>query len=336
MIKRIAVALIASMFFFLFLKLFIFSQKQSGSNGSDEKYYEAGKRFYKIFSIKIPESLDLAGETVPLDKYYVREGLDRELLVNSYWQSNTLLLLKRSFRYFPVIDSVLAANRVPVDFKYLALIESGLENVVSPAGASGFWQFLKSTGMSYGLEINQELDERLNLEKSTVAACRYLKEAYAHYKSWTLAAASYNMGMSGLDAALANQKVDNYYDLYLNRETQRYVYRILAIKLIYQAPAYYGFYLRKLDLYPPIPQYSVIVDSAVSNWTDFARQHNSNYRMLKELNPWIIKYTLTNKERKKYKVFFPKPGYEKYSKLFSVINDDEYLFNDTLKIQQIH
>ena len=333
--KRIIVV-----FFILFCivlagEFFIFSKINTFSHVSDDRYFDAGKRFYKIFNVKIPGQLVFAGEEVPIDKFYVREGLDRELLVNSYWQSNTLLLLKRSFRYFPLMDSVLQANKVPVDFKYLAMIESGLENVVSPAGAAGYWQFMKATGLSYGLEINQEVDERNNLEKSTAAACQYLKKAYNKYQNWTLAAASYNMGMAGLDAVLKDQKSDNYYDLFLNKETQRYVYRILALKLIYQTPVYYGFYLRNIDLYPAIPAYSVSVDSAVANWPDFALQHNTNYRTLKELNPWIIKYTLTNKENKKYKVWLPKPGFDKYAMLFSAASDDGLLFNDTLKVDQI-
>jgi len=333
--KRILVVFLVLVAAFLLVELFIFSKKNTPGTLSDSTYFEAGKRYYKIFNVKIPDSLAFAGENVPLDKFYVREGLDRELLVNSYWQSNTLLLLKRSFRYFPLIDSILAAHKVPSDFKYLALIESGLENVVSPAGAAGFWQFLKTTASSYGLTVNQEVDERYDLEKSTIAACNYLKGAYQHFHSWTLAAASYNMGLAGLDAVIENQKTSNYYDLYLNKETQRYVYRILAVKLIYRNPVGFGFYLRHRDLYPPIPLYSVIVDSAVACWPDFARENNSNYRILKELNPWIIKYSFTNKENKIYKVKFPKQGYEQYTKLFSETKQEETLFNDTLTVDRI-
>jgi len=315
--------------------LFFFFKSKSPDNSSDARYYEAGSRYYKIFNVKIPASLSFAGENVPLDRFYVHEGLDRELLVNCYWQSNTLLILKRSFRYFPEIDSVLKANKIPSDFKYLALIESGFENSISPAGAAGFWQFLKSTGTKYGLEINQEVDERYHVVKATVAACKYLKNAYARFNNWTLSAASYNMGVEGLSGVIENQKVDNYYDLYLNKETQRYVYRILAVKLIYESPVSHGFYLRANDMYPPIPAHSVIVDSAVASWPDFAKENGSNYRILKELNPWILKYTLTNKENKSYKVLFPDKGYEKYSTLFSEIKQDGCLFNDTLKVDQI-
>lgn len=318
------------------LKVFIFSNKIAEKNESDVSYYSAGNRFYKIFNVRIPEKLDFAGEDVPLDKFYVREGLDKELLVNTYWQSSLILMLKRSQRYFPVIDSVLKANQMPGDFRYLAMIESGLDfSVVSSSGATGIWQFMKSTAQEYGLTINAEIDERYDLIKSTVAACRFLKSSKERYNSWTLAAASYNMGNDGISKMLEKQKANNFYDLYLNKETQRYVYRILALKIIYQSPVAYGFYLRNIDLYPEIPTYTVAVDSAVADWADFAIKNNSNYRILKELNPWILKYTLTNKENKTYQIKFPKLGFEKYSMLRTTVKEEDHLFNDTIKTDQI-
>ncbi|MEI6123499.1 MAG: lytic transglycosylase domain-containing protein [Bacteroidota bacterium] len=334
-LKKVTIALVSVIILAVAAKLFIFSDHLSKDTKSDEKYYDASKRFYKVFTVKIPEKVDFASEKVPLDKFYVREGLDRELLVNSFWHSNSLLMFKRAYRYLPTIDSILKANNVPTDFKYLAMIESALENVTSPAGASGFWQFLSSTGKQYGLEITTEIDERNHMEKATVAACKYLKAAYAHFKNWTLAAASYNMGVDGLDDVMTAQKCDNFYDLSLNKETQRYIYRILAIKLIYQMPVAYSFYLRDIDFYPQIPTYSVSVDSTVADWPDFAIKNKSNYRILKELNPWILKYTLTNKDRKKYVVKFPKPGFEKYTLLQSRFPESEHLFNDTLHIDLI-
>ena len=334
-LKKVGIVGLSVVVVLLAVKLFIFSDSKAKDDKSDGKYYDAGRRFYKIFAVKIPEKVDFAGETVPVDRFYVREGLDRELLVNSYWHSNSLLMFKRAYRYLPVMDSILKANNVSTDFKYLAMIESNLENITSPAGASGYWQFLSGTGKHYDLEISAEIDERNNLEKATVAACKYLKTSYAHFKSWTLAAVSYNMGTEGLDEAMKTQKSTNYYDLYLNKETQRYIYRILAVKLIFQMPVAYGFYLRNIDLYPAIPTYSVSVDSAVASWPDFAISHKSNYRILKELNPWILKYTLTNKEHKKYTVKFPRPGFENYSALIGRIPETNTLFNDTLQIDQI-
>jgi membrane-bound lytic murein transglycosylase D len=334
-LRKISFIIISLLVLLITLKIFVFSDKLAEDRKSDETYFNSSQRFYKIFTVRIPEKLDFAGEAVPLDKFYVREGLDRELMVNTFWHSNTFLMFKRSQRYFPIIDSVLKDNQVPVDFKYLAMIESGLENIVSPAGATGIWQFMKNTGTEYGLNISPEIDERYDLVKSSVAACKYLKAAKAKYNSWTLAAASYNMGTDGITDVMAKQKVNSFYDLSLNKETQRYVYRILAMKLIYQSPVMYGFYLRNLDLYPEIPTYTVIVDSAVADWADFAIKNHSNYRILKELNPWILKYTLTNKEKKTYLVRFPKPGFENYSSLTGIVKTEDHLFNDTIKTDQI-
>jgi hypothetical protein len=244
-------------------------------------------------------------------------------------------MFKRAYRWFPVIEPILKANSIPDDAKYIALIESGFENTASPAGASGFWQLMKATAESYGLEINSEIDERYSVEKATVAACKYLKTAYGKYKNWTLAAASYNMGMKAVDDALAAQQVTTYYDLYLNKETIRYVYRILAVKAIFQNPVKYGFYLRKCDFYPQIPSNIVIVDSAVESWAAFAIKNNSNYRILKEMNPWILKNSLINKTRKKYEVKFPKEGFTSWEQLTKQNSCDNTLFNDTLKIDQI-
>jgi membrane-bound lytic murein transglycosylase D len=334
-LKKILIVSISIIALAITLKLFVFSDNKLEDKKSDEAYFDASRRFYKIFNIRIPEKLDFAGETVPLDKFYVREGLEKELLVNTYWHSNSILMLKRSQRYFPMIDSVLKANQVPVDFKYLALIESGLENIVSPAGAKGIWQFIKTTANKYGLTIDNEIDERYDLIKSTVAACKYLKVCKDRYNSWTLAAASYNMGADGINEVMDRQKANNYYDLYLNKETQRYVYRILAMKLIYQSPVHYGFYLRNIDLYHEVPTYNVTIDSAVADWPEFAIKNHSNYRILKELNPWILKYSFTNKDHKTYIVKFPKPGFENFSILRKSLITEDHLFNDTIKTDEI-
>ena len=334
-LKKIIVICISALLLLLTLKLFVFSDKKSDDKNSDKTYFDASHRFYKIFNINMPEKLEFAGEEVPLDRFYVREGLDRELLVNTYWHSSSILMLKRSQRYLPVIDSVLKANQVPADFAYLAMIESGLDNIVSPAGASGIWQFMKGTAHDYGLTVNNEIDERYDLVKSTIAACKYLKAARARFNSWTLAAASFNMGSEGLSTVIAKQKTANFYDLYLNKETQRYVYRILALKLIYQSPVLYGFYLRNVDLYPEIPCYTVTIDSAVEDWAAFAVKNNSNYRILKELNPWILKYSFSNKERKTYQIKLPKAGFENYSSLRNNMKEEDHLFNDTLNTERI-
>ncbi|MDX5321372.1 MAG: transglycosylase SLT domain-containing protein [Bacteroidota bacterium] len=255
---------------------------------------------------KLPSDLNFAGEPAKMDDTDVKERLDRELLVNTFWHSNTILMLKRANKYFPVIEPILEKNGVPDDFKYLCMIESGLANVVSPSNAAGFWQFLSSTGKTYGLEINSEVDERFHLTKATEAACAYLKSNKERLGSWTLAAAAYNMGENGVERQLQSQGVSSYYDLHLNTETARYLFRILAAKEIYSHPEAYGFQLEDEALYTPIPTRSVEVDSAVANWPEFALEQGTNYKYLKVLNPWIASRSLKNKDRKKYTVLLPK------------------------------
>jgi membrane-bound lytic murein transglycosylase D len=275
----------------------------------DKPHQEEFNLKYSVFSLNIPEKVDFAGEEMPIHYFDVKESLDREMLVNTYWQSQTLMFFKRANRFFPTIEPILEKNNIPSDFKYLAVAESGLMNVVSPAGASGFWQFMKATGLEYGLEINDEVDERYNLVLSTEAACKLLNDAYKKYKSWSLVAASYNMGMGGLDKQIKQQKVSNYYDLHLNTETARYVYRIVAIKLIMDNPLLFSFHFRKKDLYEMPLTEEISVDSTVIDWADFAIKNKTNYKILRELNPWIRGYSLTNKSRKKYMVSIPKEGY---------------------------
>lgn len=254
---------------------------------------------------QIPEQLTFAGEAVPVERLDVRESLDRELLVNMYWHSQTFLLLKRANRFFPVIEPILKSKSIPDDFKYLALIESGFANVVSPAGAAGFWQFLKTTGSKYGLVIDEEVDERYNLEKATEAACSYLSNSNKLFKGWTLAAAAYNMGDGGVSGQVKSQKVSNYYDLHLNHETARYVYRILAIKLIFENPESYGFRYDKADLYPPVKTNILSVDSAITDLAQFALNNGINYKILKEYNPWLRKTSLENKKKNVYLIKIP-------------------------------
>ena len=270
----------------------------------DTDYQNKIKSKYFVFSLIHPDSLNFCGEYAPnsLDIY---ERFDKELLKNTYWQSNTLFYIKRANKYFPIIEKILKENNIPDDFKYLALIESGFENVVSPSGAAGFWQIMKKTAIEYGLEVNDEVDERYNLEKSTVAACNYLNDAYNQFGDWTIAAASYNMGRGGVNRRLKEQRVDNYYDLYLNSETARYVFRILAIKEILKNPKKYGFFFNDKDLYK-MPNYTTVeVDSSVSNLFDFAALKNINYKLLKKFNPWLRSNTLKNPSNKTYLIKIP-------------------------------
>jgi hypothetical protein len=256
------------------------------------------------YAVKIPESVTFAGETVPVDDPEVRERLDRELTVNAYWQSSTIILLKRANRWLPTIEKILKEENVPDDFKYLCMAESSLDNVVSPAGASGFWQFMKVTGIQYGLLINSEVDERYQLEKATKAACKYLRDAKDKSGSWTAAAASYNMGLAGVNKQQNLQGETAYYNLLLNTETSRYVQRIVALKIIHQHQKDYGFYLSEEDVYPEY-KYTIKQVSGSVSWVSFAKENNTSYKLLRIYNPWIRDYNLVNKEKRTFDVKIP-------------------------------
>jgi len=269
---------------------------------------------YEISAIDIPDDLNFAGEPVPQEDPEIMERVDREFLVNTYWQSNAVLLMKRANKYFPIIEPILAKNGIPDDFKYLAVAESGLQNVVSPAGATGFWQIMKATGREYGLEVNDNVDERYHVEKSTQVACDYLNKWKERFGTWTLTAAAYNAGPGGVQKYMNIQKVDDYYDLLLGQETGRYVFRILAIKEILSHPEKYGFELGKDDLYSKVPTFTVEVDTAVRDWADFSDLYEINYKILKRHNPWLREPHLNNASRKKYVIEIPNKGHYRESK----------------------
>ncbi len=269
---------------------------------------------YRISAIEIPEDLNFAGETVPQNDPEVMERIDREFLVNTYWQSNAVLLIKRANMYFPIIEPILAKNGIPDDLKYLAVAESGLQNVVSHAGATGFWQIMKATGQQYGLEVNANVDERYHLEKSTQVACDYLNKYYKKYGTWTLAAASYNAGTGAIDRYMGIQQVNDYYDLLLGQETGRYVFRIMAIKEILSHPKKYGFDVKEEDLYKAVPTFKVDLDEPVLSFADFAQNYEINYKILKRHNPWLREPHLNNSSKKKYAIEIPKTGYYKATK----------------------
>ena len=264
---------------------------------------------YNIYAIEIPAALYFCEESMPIQIPDIRERIDRELLVNTYWQSNGLLMFKRAQRYFPIIEPILESYGIPDDFKYLALIESGLQNVTSPAGAKGFWQIMKPTGKEYGLEINSNVDERNNLELATVVVCKYLLKAKVKFGNWTLAAASYNAGISGVSKQLERQGVSSYYDLLLGEETGRYMFRIVALKEIMTHPKKYGFNFSEKDLYKTVPTYKLKVDTAVTDFVKFAEKYDLNYKQLKIHNPWLREAFLNNKTRKVYSLEIPNKGY---------------------------
>jgi hypothetical protein len=275
--------------------------------GRDEKSNEKEKTGASI-AYKLPDSVSFAGERMPLDNFDTRESLERELITTAYRHSSTILIIKRANRYFPIIEKILKANNIPDDFKYLTAAESDLSNAISPVGATGFWQIMQATGKEEGLEINAEVDERYNLEKSTEFACNYFKKSYAKYGNWTLAAASYNGGRNGIDDQLEIQKENNYYDLLLNEETARYIFRVVAYKLVISDPKAYGFEIGGNEFYPELRYAEVKVDTAVTDFSRFAKNFGTNYKMLKFLNPWLRKPYLTNKAGKTYWIKIPEAG----------------------------
>ena len=258
-----------------------------------------------IQSYPLPENLNFAGESVPIHIPDVYERMDRELMVNAYWHSNSLLMIKRVNKYFPIIEPILKKHNVPADFKYIAVIESGLINATSPAGAKGIWQIMKSTAKDFKLEVNNNVDERYHLEKTTELACKYFLEAKEKFGSWTLAAASYNSGRARIARYLSTQQVDNYYDLLLGEETGRYVFRILAMKELLNNPERYGFEVPKTHMYKRVVTRKLPVDTAISNLASFAKMHQVNYKELKIFNPWLLENHLNNKSRKQYYIEVP-------------------------------
>ena len=295
----IAIIMISSLF--IFSTSTISTKNTDGKNESDKNTSET----YKIKALKIPLNLTFAGEPVPIEKSDIKERIDRELLVNTYWQSNGLLLFKRANKYFPIIEPILEKNGIPNDFKYLAVIESGLQNVTSPAGAKGFWQIMKPTAKENGLEVNTNVDERYHLEKATQVACDYLNAAKERFGNWTMAAAAYNAGNAGIARKIEAQKVTSYYDLLLGEETQRYVPRMVALKEILSNPQKYGFEFDTEDLYKLENTKIIEVDTVITNIAQFSKNLGINYKVLKLHNPWLRENKLNNKSRKLYQLKIP-------------------------------
>ncbi len=298
---------------FLTSALFLSSKKDPNNspaktaNSNSLKSHNTERLPQVIKSIDLNKDFSFAGEPVPMDNFDAKERLDRELSVNSYWHSSTILNIKRTSRYFPVIERILAKNGVPDDFKYLAVAESSLSNVSSPAGARGIWQIMKRTGQAHGLEINSAIDERYHLEKATKVACQILKKYKQRFGSWTLAAAAYNIGETKLSKTIKEQRAHSYYDLNLGSETSRYVFRIIALKEILTNPDNFGFYVEETDKYPELNNYSTVkITHTISDLGKFAEKYNISYRMLKIYNPWLRKATLPDKSGRVYYVKIPK------------------------------
>ncbi|MCU0407010.1 MAG: lytic transglycosylase domain-containing protein [Ignavibacteriaceae bacterium] len=289
---------------FFAITLFLSDNTANASSNPDENFPQG----YRIVSPEIPGYLEFAGERIPTENFEVYERMEREFLSNTYWHSATILAIKRANRWFPVIEPILKKNNIPDDFKYLSVAESNLENVISPAGATGFWQFMKPAGEKYGLEINSQIDERYDVEKSTEAACKYLKDSYSMFNSWITSAASYNMGQDGVSLQQERQKSKNYFNLVLNSETSRFVARIVSLKYILQNPEKYGFDIKSEDKYKTLECSEVMLDSSIADFADYAKSLSINYFILKMYNPWLRDNYLSNKSKKSYTIKIPKEG----------------------------
>lgn len=270
----------------------------------------------KITSPYIPDRMEFAGEKVPLDVYWVHEGLDRELIINCYQHSKTLRIFKLSSRIFPVVEKILKEEGVPEDFKYLCVAESGLENVTSPAGAGGYWQFIAATARKYGLVVSEDVDERCNLEKATRAACKYLKSCKNQFGSWTLAVAAYNRGEGGLQKAIEHQGENSYWDLWLNSETSRYLYRILAFKLMFEDPQLYGVEICPAEMYQPVECRQMKVTATIPDLAEYAKKQGVTYKEIRDLNPWIKNSKLFVSEGKSYTLNLPVRSKDSYRTLY--------------------
>lgn len=318
------------------VKLFSYSSQK---NDVYERYF---RESYHVFGMGLPKDMNFCGEKVPLNDFMVAEAMDRELNSNAFFHSQTLLLIKRSNRWLPVIADILKKNGIPEDYKYIPLIESNLSNVISPRGATGFWQFMEAPATHYGLEVNEEVDERYSVERSTEAICKFIKDGYKKYNSWTMTVACLNYGFGAVEEQVTKQKTTDYYQLLLPEETTRYVYRILALKEIMNDPKKYGFMVRKKDLYPPIATRRVVLDSAVTDLVAYAEHFKINYKTLKYFNPWLRQSYLTNPGKKKYEILLPAGKFNEeyfaqqweYERNFSGSDSLRYFTpNDTLPLR---
>ena len=277
--------------------------------GRGDKSAQDAQPLASSFSVipEVPLEISFCGEKIDLSRFDMYERFDRELTSFTYTHSSTLLLFKRANRYFPLIEPILIANNIPVDFKYLCAIESMLDpKAVSPAKAAGLWQLMPATGRQYGLEVNNSIDERYHIEKSTEAACKYLRDAYEKFGSWTTVAASYNAGMARITNELSAQNEDKAFDLWLVEETSRYVFRMMALKQIMSHPYKYGFVIKSNQLYKPVETFDVEVDTTINDLASFAGKNGITYAQLKEFNCWMRDRSLPNKSGKRYTIKIPK------------------------------
>jgi len=320
-LKNLNLAALVALFFiafgctYIFLRIFIFPPAKNEISYIDNNY--------NCLGLNIPSNLDFCGEKIPSNNYKIKTSLDKEFFNNNYWKNNSAVLFAKAQKWFPYIEPILKKEGVPDDFKYVAIIESHLSNIVSPAGATGFWQLVTASAMNYGLEVNEFVDERYHVEKATVAACKLFKEAYSVFKNWTLAAAAYNRGIGGIQAALKNQNADSYYQLLLNEETGSFVYRILAYKTLFASPKHFGIKKKKWNYLAPIPFKTYKIDSSVTNLPALAKYLGCNKATLKLFNPWLLQDVLPNPNMKTYLLRVPKNLKQDYSSYIKDLNGQD-------------
>lgn len=299
---------------FLFSVLQIVILRFSSFTVSDSNSYRDNN--FKVFGLNIPRNLDFCSEKIPVNDYALKDNLEQEFFSNKYWKRNYMFLFGKAQKWFPYIEPILKQEGIPDDFKYLAVIESHLSNAVSPMGAVGFWQLLPATARKYGLRVNEFVDERMDVEKSTRAACKLIKDAYKVFNNWTLCAAAYNLGITGIQNALNAQQTDNYYDLLLNKETGSFVYRILAYKTLFSNPEHFGIKQKTIKFYSKIPVKIVKIDSSITNFNHFSKAVSCNKALIKLFNPWILQEVLPNPDKQIFEFKIPKKTNADYSSYF--------------------
>lgn len=321
---RIILSLVA----LILLQLIVFYFK----NGFGDNYASYQNNNFSVFGLNIPRNLSFCDEKIPTNDYALKDNLEKEFFKNKQWKNNAGYLFSKAQKWFPYIEPILKKEGVPDDFKYVAVIESHLSNAVSPAGAAGFWQLVPTTARHYGLIVNEDVDERLEVEKSTHAACKLIKYAYSIFKNWTLSAAAYNLGVGGIQNALAKQKSDNYYDLLLNHETGSFIYRILAYKTLFANPENLGLKKKSLKYYPKVPVKIIKVDSSITNLNHFAKSVKCNIALLKLFNPWLLGDKLNNLDGHVYEFKIPKKSDTDYSSYYTDLIKSEIIDSNSVQL----
>lgn len=302
---------------------FLISSSQVG-----EQHSAKSEVPYCVTPPTVPNQVSFDGETIDLRRYDRRERMDREMMAFTYMHSTTMLLIKRANRYFPVIEPILKANGIPDDFKYLMVIESSLNNIArSPAGAAGLWQFMPATAKEFGLEVNENVDERYNTKKATIAACKYFKQAYAKYGDWMAVSAAYNAGQGRISSQLDKQLASHAMDLWLVEETSRYMFRLLAVKEVFSNPQRFGFLLKQEHLYPIIGYKEVTIKTPIDSLDAYAQQQGITYAQLRDANPWLRDHSLPNKSGKSYVLQIPTQEGMNYDPKKTIAHDKRWVID---------